>query len=495
MLAGALLCYFVLAFGLITTKAPWVDEGWFGSASANWARTGSFGTPSLAPTGSWLTDELTGIERYTYWCLPIALVLQGVWFKLFGFSVFTMRLLGILFGALALISWSAVVTKVSGIRLAGPVTAALLAVDYTFLWGAADGRMDIMCLAFGSLGLASYLLLRESRWKLSLWLANTFIALAVFTHPNGLMPFLWLLFLLVVYDRRRLAWSDVTTTTPFLILAVLLGFHILQRPDYFLSQFAANANARGGSRLANLTHPLGAAIGSIRFALDHYGLHGHPLPPGPVPKYAILIPLIYGLVLPAGWMSSSMRRHPGRFALLCLASIQLCLMTFFIGLKLEMYLIFILPFCAALLAVGTSIAFANTSSIWWSSLVLAIVLVSCQLGTALSIVKADSYHRQYLPAMEFVRDRLGETTSPVIAGSYFGFDLGFARVQDDARLGFYSGMCPPLIVEDQFYSEWWARLFAIEEPELTVYVKNLLGTEYSLVFANRHYRVYERRKS
>ena len=171
-------------------------------------------------------------------------------------------------------------------------------------------------------------------------------------------------------------------------------------------------------------------------------------------------------------------------------------MTFFIGLKLDVYLIFILPFCAALLAVGIGIAFSNNRSIFGTSLVLAVVLVSCQLGTALSMVKADSYSRQYLPAIEFVRDRLGKTTpSPVIASSYFGFDLGFARVQDDARLGFYSGMCPSLIIEDQFYREWWARIFAIDEPEIPVYVRNLLGTEYSLVFANRLYRVYERRRS
>ncbi len=128
----AVVFYLCMAFRMSSVKSPWVDEGWIASAPANWARTGSFGTPSLVPTGSWLTDELTGINQYTYWNLPVALVAQAGWYRVFGFTLFTMRSLSILFGLLALVSWYAIVSELSESRLAGALTAALLSIITRF---------------------------------------------------------------------------------------------------------------------------------------------------------------------------------------------------------------------------------------------------------------------------------------------------------------------------------------------------------------------------
>src|SRR5207244_10329460 len=124
----------------------------------------------------------------------------------------------------------------SGSRLAGSLTTAFLAVDYTFLWTAADGRMDMMCAALGWAGVAWYLALRETRWTLALLLANSFLALSLFTHPNAVMPLLTFICLLIYFDGRRVSWPDLGLLTPYLVLAVLWGAYILERPDYFLAQ-------------------------------------------------------------------------------------------------------------------------------------------------------------------------------------------------------------------------------------------------------------------
>lgn len=188
-----------------------------------------------------------------------------------------------------------------------------------------------------------------------------------------------------------------------------------------------------------------------------------------------------------------MRRDSGRFALLCLGSLQLVFLTFFVGLKIPTYLILALPFFAALVVVGIILAFRNGSSFSWGSVILAGVLVLCQLGTLLSFIKADSYHREYLPTVQFVREAVGQKNEMVIANDYFGFDLGFGRLRDDERLGFYSGLHPDIVIEDEFYTFCWDRVFKVQEPEVASYVRQLLGTQYRLVFSRGPYRVYERR--
>jgi 4-amino-4-deoxy-L-arabinose transferase-like glycosyltransferase len=488
---AALMFYAFMAFRMSSVKAPWVDEGWIASAPANWARTGSFGTPSLAPTGSWLVDELTGVNQYTYWNLPVALVAQGVWFKLLGATFLTMRSLSILFGMLALVSWFVIVSKLAESRLAGALTIALLSVDYTFLWSAADGRMDMMCAALGSAGAACYLVFRERHWDQALWLANTLLALALFTHPNGILPLVTFLFLLLYYDRKRLRLRDLAALTPYLALAAMWGVYILQRPDLFLAQFAANAAARSGARLAGLAHPIGALRGEIviRYLL-HYGFQ--PFWGGPVPRYAIGIPFLYWLGLAAAWSYAAVRRHRGLFALLCITTLQLISMTLFVGMKASSYLVFALPFYAAVLAVLVWKLHIRKHVLAPVAFALVVLLAVCQIGVETYKIRRNTYSKDYLPTVEFVRARVTQGAT-VIGDSFFGFDLGFDHVKDDARLGFYSGIRPDLIIQDIWYDRWWNFQFPVEEPEIHRYICDLLETQYRVVFEKGPIRVYERR--
>jgi 4-amino-4-deoxy-L-arabinose transferase-like glycosyltransferase len=480
ILFTAAVIYLCLAFTTTTIKTPWDDEGWIASAPANWARTGSWGSPSLDPTGSWLDRELTGIREVTYWNMPVALFVQGVWYKLVGVSLFTVRSVGILFGLLALMSWFIIVSELSGSRLAGSLTALFLAVDYTFLWGAADGRMDMMCAGFGAAGIACYLLLRERRWELSLWIANALLALALFTHPNGVMPVLAFMGLLLWRDRGRLRWRDATALIPYLAMAAVWELYILRRPDLFRAQFNANANPYGGVRWTGLLHPWEAfRMEIVTRYLFHYGFRS--LWGGPVPGYTLAIPFLYWLGL-CGAAASKVR------ALVLLALLYLAYMTLFVGAKSSCYLVHILPLYAGVLAAWTCALHQRRSPVAPASLLIVLALLGVQAGSITYKIHHNTYANEYLPVVRFVEQHAGT----VAANSYFGFHLGFDRVRDDARIGYYSGLRPDLVIEDTWYRRWWNLLF---EPEVNRYVANLLTSEYRLVFERGPFRVYERRRT
>src|SRR5262249_27324295 len=149
---------------IATTKEPFIDEGWFASPAYNLAFRGFMGDTVIEPTGTWLNGELKGVHEYTYFVMPLDLLAQASWYRLTGFGLAQMRLLSALWGLLALAAWYVIVERITRSALAAAVTVFLLACDFTFLWSAADGRMDMMCIALGSAALAAYLALRETNF-------------------------------------------------------------------------------------------------------------------------------------------------------------------------------------------------------------------------------------------------------------------------------------------------------------------------------------------
>src|SRR5579875_3430063 len=483
--------YLAMAFSFAARKTPWVDEGWIASAPANWARTGSFGTPSLQPTGSWLNAELTGIREYTYWNLPVAITAQGLWYKTIGFSVLKMRALSILAGMLALVSWFAIVAKLSGNRAAACLTVLILSFDFTFLWAAADGRMDMICAGLGAAGLASYLIWRERSFYISLWLANTLLALSLFTHPNGALYVAAFLILVWMQDRSRLSWRTSPVLTPYLLIAALWAAYALQRPDYFLAQMEANSMAIGGTRWAGLAHPLLAIKNEVLIRyLAHFGIY--PLWGGEIPSYSLVIPISYWFLLVAAGVFWYLERAKGLSVLLCLTAIFVLAMTFLVGLKANAYLILVLPLYAASGAVFFCGSHSSRSAFAPVSLFLLTAILVCNVAFIASKLRHNPFTSEYQSTVEFIRAHL-HPGEHVTADSYFGFDLGFERVNDDCRVGYYSGVRTQLIVEDLWYGVWWRTLFPGEEPELAHYVEQLLKHNYKVIFRSGQFRVYARR--
>src|SRR5438270_8067464 len=163
MASAVLALFLLLAMWTAVTKAPWCDEGWFASPGWNLAFHGFMGTTVLDPASGTpmlsTRTRLDGIDRYTYWAMPLNLVTQAGWYKLAGFGLLRMRALSMIWALLALVCWWVVFEKLSDDPYAAMLAVALVAVDTHFLWAASDGRMDMMCACLGVAGLAAYLVL------------------------------------------------------------------------------------------------------------------------------------------------------------------------------------------------------------------------------------------------------------------------------------------------------------------------------------------------
>jgi len=82
LVAGSALIVLVyLGLGLtdVFTRAPWCDEAWFGNPAYNLAYKGFMGTTVLDPASStWKSVKLTGIDRHTYWVMPLGCVKKAM---------------------------------------------------------------------------------------------------------------------------------------------------------------------------------------------------------------------------------------------------------------------------------------------------------------------------------------------------------------------------------------------------------------------------------
>src|SRR5260370_23872382 len=153
-----LAVYMGLGLATALTRTPWQDEAWFGSPAWNLSHRGFLGTTVLDPGSStWKSVDLTGIDRHTYWVMPLSLLLNSAVFSMFGFSSLAMRLPSLLFGLLFLLAWRAILRRLGappGVTIAALL---LIAVDFHFQSQAADARMDAITARLCYCAIAAYL--------------------------------------------------------------------------------------------------------------------------------------------------------------------------------------------------------------------------------------------------------------------------------------------------------------------------------------------------
>src|SRR5262245_30353197 len=98
VLCVALAGYLLLTAASIRTSLPWVDEGLFASPAHNLIEKGFMGTTVMETAGT----RWKGIDRYTYWTVPLHFLAQAGWYKVFGFGLFAMRAMSEVWGLAAL---------------------------------------------------------------------------------------------------------------------------------------------------------------------------------------------------------------------------------------------------------------------------------------------------------------------------------------------------------------------------------------------------------
>jgi 4-amino-4-deoxy-L-arabinose transferase-like glycosyltransferase len=487
-LAWPLLAFAVFAGILAATYIVVPNEGWFADPSFHLATEGRFVTKLLQAQGTWLE----GVDRHTYWVLPLFPVAQAGAYRLFGFSLWTSRSLSIFFGVLTIAALFFAVRE-----LAGPSIALLAAViagtDFHIALNAATARMDSLCAALGLGGIALYLTLRNSRPRAALVAANACVALSGLAHPCGAVYLFALAYVEFIHDRRRITMADLAACTlPYIVAGGAYGLYVAQDPAGFLSQFGGNISGVAGeagvtTRFGGLANPFDAVKREVMSRyVGPFGGGGGWLAPR---RAQVLILILYWGALLSILVERRLRALPGvrtLFGLAVLISVSLCL---FEGLKLSNYLIHIVPLLAALAAVWID---SRTQARQAVRIALIGAIIAIQAYTVARIARQNEYGNHFAVAASYLKQRQREGVT-YMAGSEFAFALGFDEgLKDDVRLGYFTGERPSYYVSSRWYRDWLKGAL-VREPEVARHVERVLAEEYQQVLDTGAFKIYEKR--
>ncbi|MEO8367773.1 MAG: hypothetical protein ABI806_01050 [Candidatus Solibacter sp.] len=478
------LVYLGLGLTNVFLRAPWCDEAWFSSPAYNLGYKGFMGTTVLEPASStWKSVNLTGIDRHTYWVMPLSLLQNAAAFRIFGFSVFSIRLISMCWGLLALAAWGAILWKLTGSPLLTLGSLGLITVDYHFMLQASDGRMDVMTVALGWSGVAAYLLLRERSFLLAVGVSQSLVAMAFFTHPNGLMLALILAATTLYFDRARVRFGTVAmAAVPYLVIAAGWALYISQSPADFMAQFGGNAADRGPT----ITTPLAALALEISHRyMDNFGMADWNSAVGRLNT----VPLAIFLVgIAACLMVREIRQDRAYRLLLIWTGIVCFFLTELEGLKTYMYLIYLTPLYSIMLAVAVRWVWLRRPR--WRLPLAAILLLFVGLQATRTPITVSRRPRQetFDPAVRFLQARFRPDTF-IMGDAALIFGLGPEwKVLDDFRLGYESGKRAEVVVIDP---SWEDRIQMMQslKPAAFAFVSELLRREYREAYNQGGYRI------
>ena len=164
-------------WSLTRTPAVFVDEGNYASEAWGLVQTGwAFG-----PVQSGVLNHFPGYWTYFPW---LGTFFQSLGIRALGLSLFSLRLVSLVFGLLLLVAIFVIAERLRGVRTAC-FAVALVALSSSFFESAHLARQDIFVAAFGYGSVALYLVDRDSRFSVRAVLSGLAIGLAFEIHPNA----------------------------------------------------------------------------------------------------------------------------------------------------------------------------------------------------------------------------------------------------------------------------------------------------------------------
>ena len=479
-LLAAGLIYVLLGSASAFTKLPLCDEAWYANPAFNLSTRHSMGTTVLESAGT----PLHGLERHTYWVMPLYIVGQASVYELFGAGLLQTRLFSLGWGLILLVSWW-VILRVLFQERDGKYIALLgvfvMAIDSYLIAIGSTGRSDMMCAGLGSAALAAYLALRSRNLFLALLLSDALVAASGMTHPNGLLYLASLVFLVIHFDRRNIRWVHLgAAAAPYVVGAGIWSAYILQNPADFIAQFGSNAR----TRTSGITSPWAVIKGEAVRYVNAYGFGSESTG---LARVKVIMLLAYLAGIGGVLFSPTLRRQPPSLVLLSLTVLTFALMVVIEGAKQDWYLVHIIPLFSALLAVWVFYCLKHRV------LPVSIVglglagFVAVNVGVVGWLLHRADYQSKYLPVVHFLRSAPNEHAR-IFGSAELGFQVGFDRVSDDTRLGYYSRKTPDLIVVEPIYAGWF-RKHEIREPDVYRHVRTTLAAARK-VFDNGEYQVY-----
>jgi len=481
----AVVLFLALAAGGVVTNMPWTDEAWFASPGHTLITSGYFGTPELDPTAVWNTRVLRGVERRTYWVMPLYLFSQAGWQWIAGSGLFSIRAYSVLWGLLAMAAWYWLIRKLDGDSWTAALMLVLMAIDFEFVWSSSVGRMDMMCAAWGAAGLAAYLWLRERNLARAILVSNCCVVISGLSHPLGLAYLITLIVVALHLDRRRLNWKLVgLAAAPYLAGAAAWGAYIAKDPRMFAEQFGGNMGGRfaTGGYLSFLKAQL-----FDRF-IEEYGFGPSTSAAGRV-KLIVLVVYLAGFI--GAWATPAIRRHAGCRMLLRIWTAMFVTVSLIDREVHYFYMIHLVLPLVGILAVWMVFMWRNRPQWRWAVAGLAGALALTHGAVLAARFRANPYHREYLPAVAFLKAH--PANGWIMAAPELIFGLNFpSNLLDDYRLGYLTGKRPGIVVLDRNrYQEWIAAL-RTKEPAAYSYIQSMLEREFKPAFSNAAYRIYLR---
>lgn len=481
---GAAAVFIALLIGLAKTRRPWNDEAMFANPALNLAEKGFMGITVYEGAG-----VLPELNRYTYLIFPLNIVTLAGWYKLVGFSLMSTRVLSMLWTFVLLGEIYYLIRTWSSSVSIALLAALLTAFDYNILVAGSFGRYEPMVAALGFGAYCCYLALRERHPRWAILASNTCVALAGMTHPNGLMFFCGLVFLILYYDRKsfRAGWLGIAAI-PYVAGAIAWGQYLLRSPHSAYEQLRVHSSGR-----IVLLHPLEAIIGEAQRYMQAAGFTAH-LAGHTGPIFLKSIPLVFYLFAIGAMIAlPELRRHRGYRALLYLTAVHFGYQCFIDGTKFTFYLVHLIPLYAAILAIVASHLWEARRALRPLIAAALALVMAISAGGVLLRIRLDTYDRLYMPAVNFIKEHAGPSDL-VMASCDFGFAYGFRpNLIDDIRIGYFTGKIPQFIVVEEIYQAnfdaWKAGA-----PDLYRFVERRLN-EYDLVYDRDSYRIYRRKDS
>jgi hypothetical protein len=477
------VAYLLLMIGRVLTSVPYVDEAWYSMPAWNLEQNDSIGTPSLEPSDSPMPGmdvSLLRVRQHTYWMMPLPLVLQAGWYKIFGYSVFTLRFFSLCWGLVALAAWFVLMRQLFGNSVLPELAVLLIATDGVFMARAPFGRMDIMSAACGFWGIAVYLGYRERNLTRAILVSHSLVALSTLAHPNGgMVSFAALVAVIAYLDWRRIRIPHILLAgAPYAIAGGGMLLYALQDWTAFTAQFFHNTHGRFGF----VSNPWDGIVGEFRRYAEFYGFN--PNNANLAGHLKIVVVLVYAAAFLAMCLNPKLRPTKYHRTLILIAATSFLALMLVDAYKVQWYLIYPIPPFAALTALCAFELKAHRRVVT----VILTIIVLVNVGSVLRLVLRNPYKQSYQPVIAYVKAQR-QPNDIVMGSSELGFSLGYEGLDDDLRLGFHSGVRPAIIVVDSRFREAFAA-FTQLEPDATSFIHNRLRNEYGVGYRTDEYTVY-----
>lgn len=364
-----LIIYFLLSISFLT-KFPFIhsDESWLSGLSRNYVDKG---TP--------ITTEafFDLLPRFPHAIKIIYHYIQAIFIKAFGYNVFSIRLMSLIFGILALIMFYKLAHKITRSKTFSIIIMSFLAFDIQFIYASHFARQEIVILflLISSVYISINKNLRYSKYSeyLNDIMIGIITGLSIGIHPNSffIAVSIGFIYLYKIYFVKCAKLKDLLlyAFVTAIFAAIFVGISL-----YFDSEFFYNYKNFGSQ--FGVFYDTGSKITQIKdFYLKlYYGVSGTYYTPN-VKFQLLLFPMIIliSIILKIKTIYTETSTNIG-FMLVIILGINITYMI--IGRYNQTSIIFIFPFCYLLLGIillEMNIKFRNVILI---TIIFALIITS-----------------------------------------------------------------------------------------------------------------------